>query len=112
MSENKLYESNDFNIHISQTYTTRYNKIKEEYYKDLCIYLDFESDIFNYLFVALTYNKNNNTFFTEYHLNSEIPYDKEIIVERLKHNSKFIKQLYDYLWEDIKNKDYLTVTKN
>ena len=107
MLEDKLYESDYFNIYICQTYRTKYNKIKEEYYKELCIYLDFESDIFNYLFVALTYKRKENTFFTEYHLNSEIPYDKEIIVERLKHNSKFIKQLYDYLWEDIKNKDYL-----
>ena len=112
MSKNKLYESNYFNIWVSQTYITKYNKIKEEYSKELCIFLDFESDIFNYLFVALTYKKKSNTFFTEYHLNSEIPYDKEIIVEKLKHNSKFIKQLYDYLWEDIKNKKYLTVTKN
>ena len=112
MSEDKLYESDYFNIYVSQTYETEYNKIKEEYSKGLCIYLDFKSAIFNYLFVSLTYKKKENTFFTEYHLNSEIPYDKEIIVERLKHNYKFIKQLYDYLWEDIKNKNYLTVTKN
>lgn len=98
MLEDKLYESDYFNIYVCQTYRTKYNKIKEEYHKELCIYLDFESDIFNYLFVALTYKKKENTFFTEYHLNSEIPYDKEIIVERLKHNPKFIKQLYDYLF--------------
>lgn len=107
MLEDKLYESDYFNIYVCQTYRTKYDKIKEQYHKELCIYLDFESDIFNYLFVALTYKKKKNTFFTEYYLNSEIPYDKEIIVERLKHNPKFIKQLYDYLWEDIKNKDYL-----
>lgn len=57
MSEDKLYESDYFNIWVSQTYRTQYNKIKEEYRKELCIYLDFESDIFNYLFVALTYKK-------------------------------------------------------
>ena len=108
MSEDKLYESDYFNIYVCQTYRTQYNKIKEEYRKELCIYLDFESDIFNYLFVVLNYKKKKNTFFTEYYLISEIPYDKEITVERLKHNLKFIKQLCDYLWEDIKNKDYLT----
>lgn len=108
MSEDKLYESDYFNIYVCQTYRTQYNKIKEEYRKELCICLDFKSAIFNYLFVTLTYDKKNNTIFTEYYLNSEIPYNKEIIVERLKHNSKFIKQLYDYLWEDIKNKDCLT----
>lgn len=75
MLEDKLYKSDYFNIYVCQTYRTKYNKIKEQYHKELCIYLDFESDIFNYLFVALTYKKKKNTFFTEYHLNSEIPYD-------------------------------------
>ena len=72
MLEDKLYESDYFNIYVCQTYRTKYNKIKEQYHKELCIYLDFESVIFNYLFVALTYKKKENTFFTEYHLNSEI----------------------------------------
>lgn len=60
MLEDKLYESDYFNIYVCQTYRTKYNKIKEQYHKELCIYLDFESDIFNYLFVSLTYKKKKN----------------------------------------------------
>lgn len=41
MLEDKLYESDYFNIYVCQTYRTKYNKIKEEYHKELCIYLDF-----------------------------------------------------------------------
>ena len=62
MLEDKLYKSDYFNIYVSQTYRTKYNKIKEQYHKELCIYLDFESDIFNYLFVALTYKKKKIRF--------------------------------------------------
>lgn len=106
MLEDKLYESDYFNIYVCQTYRTQYNKIKEEYHKELCIYLDFESDIFNYLFVALTYDKKNKTIFTYLKYDDYLPNDMNCLRHQLKYNPLCIKRLYERLFKDIKNKNY------
>lgn len=90
MLEDKLYESDYFNIYVCQTYRTKYNKIKEQYHKELCIYLDFESDIFNYLFVALTYKKRS-------------------IVNKLKYDGVFIYNIYNLLFNDINSNNYISM---
>ena len=77
MLEDKLYESDYFNIYVCQTYRTKYNKIKEQYHKELCIYLDFESDINNYLFAHAMYYNKKKTIAVEYNLNMPVPREIE-----------------------------------
>ena len=108
MLEDKLYESDYFNIYVCQTYRTKYNKIKEQYHKELCIYLDFESDIFNYLFVHLIYHKDKKIVTTEYDLNVPVPREIEESINRMRYTTNTVEQLYAYLWNDIKKKNYTT----
>lgn len=108
MLEDKLYESDYFNIYVCQTYRTKYNKIKEQYHKELCIYLDFESDIFNYLFVHAMYYDKKKTIAVEYNLNMLVPKEIEESIIRMRYTTNTVEQLYIYLWNDIKKKDYIT----
>ena len=100
-----LYKDNNCEIHLSQIDKTW--KRKSYFIKSFCLCLKFESDIFNYLFVHLTYYYDKKTIAVEYDLNMPVPKEIEESINRMKYTTNTVKQLYKYLWKDIRKKDYI-----
>ena len=103
---NYLYKDDNCKIFISQMDITW--KREECFTKSLCLSLKFESDIFNYLFVHLIYHKEKKIVTTEYDLNMPVPREIEESINRMRYTTNTVEQLYAYLWNDIKKKDYIT----
>ena len=100
-----LYKDNNCEIHISQM--DRTYKRETYFIKSFCLYLKFESDIFNYLFVHLVYYNNKKTIGVEYNLNMPVPEEIQESIERMRYTTNAVERMYEYLWEDIRNKNYI-----
>lgn len=101
------YLYKDSNCEISLSQMDRAWKRESYFIKSFCLYLKFESAIFNYLFVHLMYYYDKKTIAVEYNLNSPVPREIEESISRMRYTTNTIEQLYAYLWNDIKKKDYI-----
>lgn len=100
-----LYKDDNCEISLSQMDKTW--KRKEYFIKSFCLYLKFKSDIFNYLFIHTMYYNKKKTIAVEYNLNMPVPKEIEESISRMRYTTNTVEQLYTYLWNDIKKKDYI-----
>lgn len=100
-----LYKDDNCEISLSRMY--RAWKKKEYFIKSFCLSLKFESDINNCLFVHVMYYDKKKTIAVEYNLNMSVPKETEESISRMRYTTNMVEQLYVYLWNDIKKKDYI-----
>lgn len=100
-----IYKDDKYQIWISQEFKTRKNR-NNIFTKEIYVYLDSVLTT-SYLCVQLNYDKNNKAIFTFFEYDDYLPKDMNCLRYQLKYNPLCVKRLYDYLFNDIKNKNYM-----
>lgn len=102
---NIIYEDDTYRITILQEFRTL-KKRSNIFTKNMHLYLgaNFCS---GYLSIVLNYDKSNNTIFTYFEYDDDLPKNLNNSRYQLKYNPLCVKRLYEHLFNDIKNKNYM-----
>lgn len=101
-----IYEDDKYRIIVLQEFRTL-KKRSNIFTKDLQLYFGSRVGTSSYLSISLNYNKNNNTIITFFEYDTYLPNDMNCLQHQLKYNPLYTKRLYEYLFKDIKNKNYM-----
>lgn len=101
-----IYEDDKYRIIVLQESRTL-KKRSNIFTKDLQLYLGSRIGTYIYVSVALNYDKSNNTIITFFEYDTYLPNDMNCLRHQLKYNPLWTKRLYEYLFKDIKNKNYM-----
>lgn len=105
-----IYKNDIYRIIVIQEFRAL-KKQSNIFTKTLQLYLKSKIDSVGYLSIVLNYDKNNNTIFTHIEYDDYLPSDMNCLRHELKYNPLCTKRLYDYLFNDIKNKNYTVEEK-
>ena len=101
-----IYEDDTYRIIVVEEFKTVKNR-SNIFTKTLNLYLGTKVGTSSYLDVELNYDKNNKTIFTYLEYDDYLPNDMNCLRHQLKYNPLCTKRLYEYLFNDIKNKNYM-----
>ena len=105
-----IYEDDTYRIIVLQEFKTL-KKRSNIFTKDLQLYLGSCLGISSYLSIVLNYDKNNKAIFTYLEYDDYLPNDMNCLRHQLKYNPLCTKRLYEYLFDDINNNNYIVSNK-
>lgn len=100
-----IYEDDKYRAIVVEELKTLKNR-SNIFTKNIQLYLNSKIGTSGYLDVELNYNKNDKTIITFFQYEDYLPNNLNSLRYQLKYNPLCIKRLYDFLFNDIKNKHY------
>lgn len=100
-----IYETKSYKLILS--YHTNTKLHKNNVFSKMITFNIVEFDINNYLFAHAMYYNKKKTIAVEYNLNMPVPREIEESISKMRYTTNTVEQLYTYLWNDIKKKDYI-----
>ena len=101
-----IYKDDIYRVIVIQEFRTL-KKRSNIFTKTLQLYLKSKTDSVGYLSIVLNYDKNNKAIFTYIEYDDYLPNDMNCLRHQLKYNPLCTKRLYERLFNDIKNKNYM-----
>lgn len=101
-----IYKDDIYRVIVIQEFITL-KKRSNIFTKTLQLYLKSKIDSVGYLSIVLNYDKNNKAIFTYLEYDDYLPKDMNCLRHQLKYNPLCTKRLYERLFKDIKNKNYM-----
>lgn len=102
---NIIYEDDTYRAIVVEEFKT-FKSRSNIFTKILHLYLGTRVGTSSYLDVKLNYNKNDKTIITFLEYEDYLPNNLNSLRHQLKYNPLCTKRLYDFLFNDIKNKCY------
>lgn len=101
-----IYEDDTYRIIVVEEYRTIKSR-SNVFTKNLQLFLGPRIGTSYYLNVELNYNKNDKTIITFFEYEDYLPNCLNSLRHQLKYNPLCTKRLYDFLFNDIKNNNYM-----